>query len=136
VPDTEIRQVRWSVAPNFYTADVVAAANDYRDKLGFQYDQFFGDPPAFCMPNRGGVVFMLRQATRPEDVRPNRLVDPEGEAWDAYVWVDDADALCAEFRGKGAKVVREPCNQSYGCRDFDVEDLNGYRICFGQPTRA
>jgi hypothetical protein len=33
-------------------------------------------------------------------------------------------------------VVRDPCDQEYGCREFDVEDLNGYRICFGQPTRG
>jgi hypothetical protein len=124
------------VAPNFYTADVVAAANDYRDKLGFTFERFFGEPPAFCMVHRNGVVFMLRQATKPEDVRPNRLVDPEGECWDAYVWVDDADGLCAEFKAKGVTVVRDPCDQEYGCREFDVEDLNGYRICFGQPTRG
>jgi catechol 2,3-dioxygenase-like lactoylglutathione lyase family enzyme len=136
MPDAAVRLVRWSAAPNFYTADIVAAANYYRDVLGFHYDRFFGDPPAFCMVHRSGVVFMLRQAPRAQDVRPNGHVDPEGETWDAYVWIDDADALWAEYRANGATIARDPCDQPYGCREFDVLDLNGYRICFGQPTRG
>ena len=65
-------------------------------------------------------------------MRVNRLVDPEGGAWDAYIWVDNADTLSAEFKSKGVAITRDVCNQPYGCRDFDVEDCNGYRLCFGQ----
>jgi len=32
----------------------------------------------------------------------------------------------------GVKIARDICDQPYGCRDFDVEDGNGYRLCFGQ----
>jgi predicted enzyme related to lactoylglutathione lyase len=110
---------------------VVNTANDYRDQLGFEYERFWGEPPAFCMVYRRGVVIMLAQLEQKGGVRPNRLVDPEGGAWDAYVWVDDADALHAEYRAKGVKIVRELCDQEYGCRDFEVEDRNGYRLCFG-----
>ena len=53
-------------------------------------------------------------------------------AWDAYIWVPDADALHAEFVAKGGMIARGLCNQEYGCRDFDVLDCNGYRLCFGQ----
>ena len=44
-------------------------------------------------------------------MRPDRLVDPEGECWDAYVWVDDADALYKEFKANGVKITRELCDQ-------------------------
>ena len=67
---------------------------------------------------------------------PNRTVDPEGGAWDAYVWVDDANALHAEFAGKGVNVTRGLCDQVYGCRDFEVDDCNGYRLCFGHDLSA
>ena len=60
------------------------------------------------------------------------LADLEGGAWDAYIWVDNADALYAEFKSQGVQIVRAICDQEYGCRDFDVEDCNGYRLCFGQ----
>jgi predicted enzyme related to lactoylglutathione lyase len=122
---------RWAIAPYFFVEDIATSANYYRDKLGFSYDRFWGDPPSFCMVWRRGVVIMLKQLTAPGAVRPNRSVDPCDEAWDAYVWVDDADALYAEFQSSGVKITRPICDQPYGCREFDVEDCNGYRICFG-----
>src|SRR5205814_3617180 len=82
----------WSVAPYFIVDDVVATANYYRDKLGFGYERFWNDPPSFCMVRRSGVVIMLAQLEQPGVIRPNHSVDPEGGAWDAYIWVDDADA--------------------------------------------
>jgi len=128
----EPAQPRWSVAPYFIVNDVVSTANYYRDKLGFQYDRFWNVPPSFCMVTRSGVIIMLAQHGQPGAMRPNRLVDPEGEAWDAYLWIDDADKLNAEFKSRGVKITRDVCDQAYGCRDFDVEDCNGYRLCFGQ----
>ena len=125
-------RARWTVAPYFIVDDVVATANYYRDKLGFTYERFWGQPPSFCMVRRSGVVIMLSQLAKQGIMRPNRLADPQGEAWDAYVWIEDADALHAELVSKGVKIPRGLCDQPYGCRDFDVEDCNGYRLCFGQ----
>lgn len=123
---------RWSIAPYFLVQDVVSTANFYRDVFGFSFDRFWGEPPSFCMVRRGGIVIMLAQIHSPELVRPNNLISREGGAWDAYVWVHDADALHAEFVSKGAQIARGLCTQPYGCRDFDVLDCNGYRLCFGQ----
>lgn len=122
---------RWNIAPYLIVDDVVSTANDYRDRLGFSYDRFWGDPPCFCMVRRNGVVIMLSQVEGTGLMRPNRSVDPERGAWDAYVWVDDADALVAEFRSNGVTIARDVCNQPYGCRDFEIDDCNGYRLCFG-----
>lgn len=123
---------RWSIAPYLIVHDVVATANYYRDKLGFGYERFWNDPPSFCMVHRSGVVIMLAELEKRGAVRPNRVVDPEGSAWDAYIWIDDADALHDEFRSKGVSIVRPPCDQPYHCRDFEIEDCNGYRLCFGE----
>jgi predicted enzyme related to lactoylglutathione lyase len=132
--DPASAQARWHIAPCFVVDDVVATANYYRDTLGFRYERFWSDPPSFCMVSRGGVIIMLTQLERPGLMRPNHSVDPEGGAWDAYVWVDDVDALYAELTLRGVRIVRDICDQVYGCRDFDLEDCNGYRLCFGQPT--
>ena len=89
------------------------------------------------MVYRNGVVIMLRRLPATGVMRPNRLADPEAdETWDAYIWVEDADALFGEFKAKGVKITRAICNQPYGCRDFDVEDCNGYRLCFGQDLEG
>lgn len=124
----------WSIAPYFIVDDVVASANFYRDRLGFRYERFYGEPPSFCMVWRRGIVIMLAQLEERGLARPNRTVDPEGGAWDAYVWVDDADALLAEFRERAVTIARDICDQPYGCRDFEIDDLSGYRICFGHST--
>jgi predicted enzyme related to lactoylglutathione lyase len=126
----------WSIAPYFVVDDVIATANYYRDSLGFAYDRFWNEPPSFCMVARNGVVIMLAQLERTGVMRPNRYVDPEGGAWDAYLWIDQVDALNAEFKARGVKITRDVCDQPYGCRDFDIEDCNGYRLCFGEPLKA
>jgi predicted enzyme related to lactoylglutathione lyase len=122
---------RWRIAPYFIVDDVVTTANYYRDKLGFDFERFWGEPPAFCMVYRRGVIIMLSQLETTGVMRPNSTVEPEDAAWDAYVWVDDADALHDEFSSRGVKIVRKLCDQPYGNRDFDIEDCNGYRLCFG-----
>ena len=122
---------QWHIAPYFHVEDLVASANYYRDKLGFHYERLWNEPPSFAMVKRGGIIIMLSLNDGPGAIRPNRTVDPEGGAWDAYVWVDDADALHEEFRAKGVRIARVPRDQEYGCRDFEIDDLNGYRLCFG-----
>ncbi len=126
----------WSIAPYLIVDDVVTTANYYRDKLGFHYERFWGEPPSFCMVIRNGIVIMLGQLEQTGVMRPNRTVDPEGGAWDAYIWIDNADALHAEFTSKGVKITSDVCDQVYDCRDFNVEDCNGYRLCFGQDLEG
>ena len=127
---------RWAIAPYFIVEDVVTTANFYRDKLGFDFERFWGEPPCFCMVHRAGVVIMLKQLEKPGVMRPNSAVDPDGAPWDAYIWIENADALYAEFKSKGVTIARDLCDQPYGCRDFDVEDCNGYRLCFGHDTEG
>jgi catechol 2,3-dioxygenase-like lactoylglutathione lyase family enzyme len=120
---TDTSGPHWNIAPYFFVDDVVATANYYRDA------------PSFCMVSRNGIIIMLARHEH-TGARPNHTVDPEDGAWDAYIWVDDADALHAEFKPKGVKITRGLCDQPYGCRDFDVEDCNGYRLCFGQNIQG
>src|SRR5688500_20166091 len=102
MPETLVAaRPRWSIAPYFIVDDVVATANYYRDSLGFRYERFWNDPPSFCMVQRSGVVIMLAELESSGVVRPNRVVDPEGTAWDASIWLDDADGLHDEVRSTG-----------------------------------
>ena len=132
---TEAKASHWSIAPCLIVDDMVATANYYRDKLGFHYERFWL-APCFCMVMRSGIVIMLSQLAKTGVVRPNRIADPEGEAWDAYIWIENADALHTEFKSTGVTITRDVCDQPYGCRDFDVEDCNGYRLCFGHDIEG
>ncbi len=126
----------WKIAPYFIVDDIIAAANFYRDKLGFQYERFWGEPPRFCMVWRRGIIIMLSQLDERALMHPNGRVAPDDGPWDAYIWVDDADALHDEFVSKGVTIARPLCDQMYGNRDFDIEDCNGYRLCFGHDIES
>ena len=106
-------------------ADVVASAAYYRDKLGFSYDRFWGEPPCFCIVGRGAVSIFLDQS------RTKRTI-PLNQYWAAYVYVDDVEAVYADLKQRGAEIAREVCTMEHGCREFDVRDPDGHIIGIGQ----
>lgn len=117
-------------APILLVADVVAAANYYRHKLGFHYERFWGDPPEFCILWRDNYHLMLSRVADRSAIRPHyQAVE---NMWNVYFWVDDVDSLYEEFKERGAKLDYELCVQPYNCREFGVQDLDGYDIAFGQ----
>ena len=52
---------------------------------------------------------------------------------DAYVRVDDADAIYAEVQERGAPIDYTIYNAPHGFRKFGVQDPDGHDIAFGQP---
>lgn len=70
---TEAQTPRWSVAPYFIVDDVVATANYYRDKLGFHYDRFWGEPSCFATVRRSGITITRKQPEARGGMHPNRL---------------------------------------------------------------
>jgi hypothetical protein len=50
----------------------------------------------------------------------------------AYVFVEDPDALCAEYRQAGADIVDPVASRPYGMRDFVVRDPDGHRFTLGR----
>jgi hypothetical protein len=118
-----------SSAPVLLVRDVVESANYWRDCVGFDYKQFYGDPPDFCITNRDGHYLMLATAT-PDLIMPFWKI--RDKMWNAYFWADHADALYEELKTKGAKMDYGPCTQPYGVREFGIQDLNEHDIGFGQ----
>ena len=120
------------IAPEFLVADVVKAAEHYRDRLGFTIiGYFFGDPPVFAMVGRDDKIIMLLLV---ENGRGGSNRNFKPEAIDAYLWVDDVDALYAEFQRSGVEVVMPPTLRIYGMKELEVRDLDGYVLCFGEDV--
>lgn len=120
------------VAPEFLVADVTKAAEHYRDKLGFRIvGYFFEDPPVFAMVGRDDQIIMLSLV---EGSRGGSNRNHKREAIDAYLWVDDIDALYAEFLQSGADIVMPPTLRIYAMKEIEVRDLDGYILCFGQDV--
>jgi len=123
-----------SSAPVLLVRDVVAAANHYRDALGFTYERFWGEPPKFVILERDGMRLMLDEAPPATAIVPHWKVDPG--MWNVYFWTDDADALFAEFRSRGAKIDYGLGNKPYDVREFGIQDLDGYDIGFGKLLKT
>jgi catechol 2,3-dioxygenase-like lactoylglutathione lyase family enzyme len=120
-----------SSAPVLLVRDLVASANYYRDALGFAYDRFWGEPPNFVILHRDGLHLMLNQAPKDTAIVPHWKINRG--MWNVYFWVDDVDALFAEFKNQGAKIDYGLSDKPYEVREFGIQDLDGYDIGFGQP---
>ena len=119
-----------SSAPVLFVRDVRASAEHYRDTMGFRFDRFYGEPPSFVILGRDGLHVMLKTASDHSAIIPRWNISPN--LWDMYFWVDDVEELYREFRGRGAKIDYEICDQPYGCREFGTQDIDGHDIGFGQ----
>ena len=119
------------VAPVFVVRDFMKSLEYWRDKVGFDAGELYGDPPSFGMPSRDGVVIMLMQA--PEGVEPPlpnwKVVDKCNQA---YIWVNDANALYDELRTSGASIDYTIYDTPWGTREFGIQDLDEHDITFGQ----
>ena len=90
-------------------------------------------PPGFCILTRDAISIFLQQ--QDDYVKPDDPGAREREAWNVYIETDDVEALFTEFSQRPeVNIVRELCPQEYGQIEFDVMDLNGYRLVFAQPT--
>jgi len=112
-----------SVMPVLEVSDLQRSVDYFVNKLGFRSNGVWGDPPCFCIVQRGPVTFAL-------DLSREARVAPVNQYWAAYVYVDDADALLEEFRSRGVEIVRGPADAEYGLREFDVRDPDGHILCF------
>ncbi|MEM7268487.1 MAG: hypothetical protein AAF401_04450 [Pseudomonadota bacterium] len=101
----------------------VTAAEAFWARCGFSSHGAWGDPPKFAIVQRGEVTFAL-------DRHDGAL--PQNQWWAAYVYVEDAEALKAEFAAEGLETTDMHRPDDYGCIDFDVIDPDGNRIAFGQ----
>jgi uncharacterized glyoxalase superfamily protein PhnB len=120
------------IAPYFLVADVVKAAEHYRDRLGFTIrGYFFEDPPVFAMVGRDDQIIMLSLM---EGGRGGSNRGHKDVGLDAYLWADDVDALHAEFRRNGADILMPPTLRVYGMKELEVRDLDGYVLCFGEDV--
>jgi len=117
-------------APYFPVTDVERSMNFYDKVLGFRCEYSAGVPLQFAICSRDGLPVMLRRVDASSVVVPN---EKQGGTWDAFFWVNDADALHSELSSKGADIAYGPLIQeSYRMREFAVRDTDGHVLGFGQ----
>src|SRR6187402_56678 len=90
------------IAPQFFTTDMPATLAYYQDALGFACLATWNDPPVYAIVVRDGHRIHFRFADPPTP-SPDKYAD---ELLDAYLFVEDADALHAEYAARGVEFTR------------------------------
>ncbi len=116
-----------SVVPILFVRDVSAGSAFFRDKLAFEIDFLYGEPPFYGSVSRGGVCLHLRFVGRPNFVE---LAAREVSLILASIEVSDVHGLFAEFQGRGVDFAQTPTRQAWGGTDFHVRDPDGNVISF------
>jgi len=117
------------VVPQFFTSDLSATLQYYREMLGFEAGFVYGEPPCYAGAVRDGASIFFRLVGVPPVQGAEKYTE---EFLDAYILVEDVDALYAEYRSRGVTLVREIGSMPWSFREFVVKDCDGRLLCFGQ----
>lgn len=138
-----------AISPMLIAADVAKSVAYYTDVLGFTLRECWPneEAPMWASLELNGQTVMLGCPARADDPM---CQGAEGEFMVAcsddfkqaagggvllYLCVEDVDAYHKAVSERGGKPVGEPRNQFYGLRDFQAQDLVGYRFSFFQPIQ-
>jgi uncharacterized glyoxalase superfamily protein PhnB len=119
------------IAPQFFTTEMAATLAYYCDKLGFDCVGTWGDPPVYAIVARDEHRIHFRLADPPTP-NPDKYAD---ELLDAYLFVENADALYAEYLARGVEFTRSLGNTDWKSREFVVKDCDGRLLAFGADER-
>lgn len=115
------------IVPLFFTMDIPATLAWYEAKLGFKCLGTWQEPPVYAIVARDQHAIHFRCA-EPPTANPDKYAD---ELLDAYVNIEDADALYAEYAARGVEFTREVANMPWNSREFVLKDCDGRLLAFG-----
>ncbi|MGO9324231.1 MAG: VOC family protein [Terracidiphilus sp.] len=121
-----------AMSPCFIVSNVDHSIAFYCDKLGFQNRFQEPDPdPFFAIVGRDSAQLFVK-AEKNVLPQPNHTRHPHMRL-DAFVYVEDPDALAAELSGRGVDFSAPLKDTHDGLRGFEIRDPDGYVLFFGRP---
>lgn len=113
--------------PVLFVRDVRAAAEFYRDRLGFRVDFLHGRPPFYGSVSRGEATLHLRFVHEPvfaaDAAREVGLIM-------AFIEARNVKELYAEYVAAGVELAQKLTEQAWGGTDFIVRDPDGNTVTF------
>jgi uncharacterized glyoxalase superfamily protein PhnB len=117
------------IAPQFLVDDLNTAVAYYCDKLGFTVD--FNYESFYASVSRDGFSIHLKCAPKTISDRTHRK---QHEHLDVHISVTGLATLYEELQAREAMITKPLEERPWSCRDFYVEDIDGYILCFSEPT--
>lgn len=113
-----------AVTPRLPVTDVERALAFYVDRLGFKLGWKWGSPITHGNVCRDSISLDL-------------ISMPHGRCGTAmaYIQLSGVDAYFSELKARNLDLM-PPEDRPYGMRDFEVVDLDGNRLAFGEPTAS
>ena len=112
--------------PQLPVTDIERSIAYYQEALGFQLAWRTADGSLAAMAS-GEIETLLLVPWSGGSPPP---------AQSAYVFVEDPDALCAEYQEAGADIVEAVASRPSGMRDFIVRDPDGHRFRLGRAEET
>jgi len=109
------------VMPRIPVTDLDSSIAYYEEVLGLRLAWRTTDGALAAIAS--GEIEILLLVSWPSDDPP--------PAQSAYIYVEDPDALCAEYEQAGAAIVDTVASRPSGMRDFTVADPDGHRFTLG-----
>ena len=106
---------------------------DDRQRSKAFYEQVFDVPAVY--EDEDGVAFRFENmiVNLLEGSAARDLLDPApvgdrrgGSRFQLTIWVDDADAVCAELAARGVELLNGPMNREWGMRTAAFADPDGH----------
>jgi uncharacterized glyoxalase superfamily protein PhnB len=116
-------------APQFLIGDLREALRFYEERLGFTVDFVYDD--FYAGVSRDGATIHLKATAKLDAERAHRK---RGEHLDAFLEVAGVRELHEEFVERGAPITQPLTEHEWGTLDFQVEDPDGYILCFSEPA--
>lgn len=113
--------------PVVFVSHIGAAAEFYRDKLGFSIDFLHGNPAFYAAVSRDGACIHLRLVHQPAFVP--RLREQE-QLLSAFVAVANVKSLFTEYQRRSVPFVHPLRKEPWGQSSFIVRDPDDNWLCF------
>ena len=113
--------------PVLYVSYVQAAADFYRDKLGFRIDFLHGQPAFYASVSRDEACIHLRFVHQPIYVAGLREKE---QVIAAFLSVANVKELFTEYQSRKVPFVHRLKKEPWGQSSFIVSDPDGNAICF------
>jgi catechol 2,3-dioxygenase-like lactoylglutathione lyase family enzyme len=112
-------------AITLFVEDVPQSKAFYGDVFGLDLIHEDDESAVFQLENT--IINLLDAAAAHELIEPGAVAGPDsGSRFQLTIWVDDANAACADLEARGVKLLNGPVDRAWGQRTACFADPSGH----------